>query len=67
MQEITNQVYLNCVRTAVEITEKMTEELLDAEFKHMDIETKRSICSQYLAKQMYDEFFESSKQPTEEG
>lgn len=59
MEEVTNQVYLNCVRTAVEIVENMPEELLVAEFKHMPIDTQRAICSQYLAKQMYDTAFET--------
>lgn len=59
MEEVTNQVYLQCVRTAVEIVENMPEELLVAEFKHMPIDTQRAICSQYLAKSMYETACES--------
>lgn len=68
MEEVTNQIWLECMRLAVEFTEKAGEDILDNEWKHMPIDTKRAICSQYLAKQMYDEFANaSSKPPTEEG
>ena len=65
MVEITNEVYLRCTRTAVELTEKMSPELLIAEFKHMPIETQRAICAQYLAHQLFDEL--GNIKPKEEG
>lgn len=54
MIEVTNEVMLQCMRAAAEFTEKMTPDLLVAEFKHMPIETQRAICAQYLAYKMFD-------------
>ena len=65
MQEITNEVYLHCVRTAAEIVAGLTLEQVNASINHFDEDTKRAILSQKLAKEMFDTACESK--PTEEG
>lgn len=65
MTEVTNELYLSCVRTAAGIVEELTLEQVDSSIKHFDEQTKRSILSQKLAKEMFDTACESK--PTEEG
>ena len=65
MQEITNELYLHCVRTATEIVEELTLEQVDSSIKHFDEKTKRSILAQKLAKEMFDTACDAK--PTEEG
>lgn len=65
MTEITNEVYLNCVRTAASIVEELTLEQVDSSIMHFDEQTKRSILSQKLAKEMFDTACEAK--PKEEG
>lgn len=54
MTEVTNELYLNCVRTAAGIVEGLTLEQVDSSIKHFDEQTKRSILAQKLAKEMFD-------------
>lgn len=65
MREITNEVYLHCVRTAAAIVEGCTLEQVDSSIMHFDEQTKRSILSQKLAKDMFDEM--ANAKPKEEG
>lgn len=65
MEEITNELYLNCVRTATEIVAELTIEQVNASINHFDEDTKRAILSQKLAKEMFDTACEAK--PTEEG
>ena len=65
MEEITNELYLSCVRTAAEIVAGLTLEQVNASINHFDEDTKRAILSQKLAKEMFDTACESK--PTEEG
>lgn len=55
MKEITNEVYLNCVRTATEIVSGLSIEQVNSSINHFDEDTKRAILSQKLAKDMFDE------------
>ena len=54
MTEITNEIYLNCVRTAASIVEELTMEQVDSSIMHFDEQTKRAVLSQKLAKEMFD-------------
>lgn len=65
MIDVTNEVYLNCVRTAAGIVEELTLEQVDSSIKHFDEQTKRSILAQKLAKEMFETACEAK--PTEEG
>lgn len=65
MEEITNELYLSCVRTATEIVADLTLEQVNASINHFDEDTKRAVLSQKLAKEMFDTACESK--PTEEG
>ena len=65
MIEVTNEVYLYCVRTAAGIVEELTLEQVDSSIMHFDEQTKRSILSQKLAKEMFDTACEAK--PVEEG
>ena len=65
MIDVTNEVYLNCVRTAAGIVEELTLEQVDSSIKHFDEQTKRSILAQKLAKEMFDTACEAK--PKEEG
>jgi len=65
LTEITNELYLNCVRTAAGIVEELTLEQVDSSIKHFDEQTKRSILAQKLAKEMFDTACE--EKPTQEG
>lgn len=58
MQEITNELYLNCVRTATEIVSELTLEQVDASINHFSEDDKRAVLSQKLAKEMFDTAFE---------
>jgi hypothetical protein len=66
MEEITNELYLSCVRTATEIVAELTLEQVNASINHFDEDTKRSILSQKLAKEMFDTACEE-KPAKEEG
>ena len=65
MIDVTNEVYLNCIRTAAGIVEELTLEQVDSSIKHFDEQTKRSILAQKLAKEMFDTACEAK--PKEEG
>lgn len=65
MIEVTNELYLGFIRTAAEIVEGLTIEQVDSSIKHFDEQTKRSILSQKLAKEMFDTACEAK--PKEEG
>lgn len=65
MIDVTNEVYLHCVRTAAGIVEELTLEQVDSSIMHFDEQTKRSILAQKLAKEMFDTACEAK--PTEEG
>ena len=65
MIDVTNEVYLHCVRTAASIVEELTLEQVDSSIMHFDEQTKRSILAQKLAKEMFDTACEAK--PTEEG
>ena len=65
MIEVTNELYLNCVRTAAGIVEELTLEQVDSSIKHFDEQTKRSILAQKLAKEMFETACEGK--PKEEG
>ena len=49
---------------AAELVEKMTPELLNNELTHMDEETKKHVCTQYMAKVIFDTLGET---PEEKG
>ena len=65
MTEITNELYLGFMRTAAEIVEGLTIEQVDSSIKHFDEQTKRSILTQKLAKEMMETATEAK--PKEEG
>lgn len=65
MIDVTNELYLNCVRTAAGIVEELTLEQVDSSIKHFDEQTKRSVLAQKLAKEMFGTVCEAK--PTEEG
>lgn len=65
MEEITNELYLSCVRTATEIVAELTLEQVNSSINHFDEDTKRAVLSQKLAKEMFDTTCESKH--TEEG
>lgn len=54
MIEVTNEIYLNCVRTAASIVEELTMEQVNSSIMHFDEQTKRAVLSQKLAKEMFD-------------
>lgn len=54
MIEVTNEIYLNCVRTATSIVEELTMEQVNSSIMHFDEQTKRAVLSQKLAKEMFD-------------
>ena len=62
MEEITNQVWIQAQRMAAELVEKMTPELLDNELTHMDEKTKKEVCTQYMAKVIFDTFGETPEE-----
>lgn len=65
MTEVTNELYLNCVRTAAGIVEELTLEQVDSSIMHFDEQTKRSVLAQKLAKEMFDTACEAK--PEEKG
>ncbi len=65
MIEVTNELYLGFMRTAAEIVEGLTIEQVDSSIKHFDEQTKRSILTQKLAKEMMETTAEAK--PKEEG
>lgn len=65
MQEITNEMMIQCMRMAAELVEKMDKDLLVAEFKNMPLETQKAICTQYMAYQLFDEM--CNIKPKEDG
>ena len=70
MQEITNEVYLQCVRTATAIVEECSLDQVNSSIMKFDESTKRSILSQKLAKEIFDGFTDAKtveKELTEEG
>lgn len=54
MVEITNAVYLGCVRTSTEIVEGLTLEQVNSSIMKFSESDKRAILSQKLAKEMFD-------------
>lgn len=65
MQEITNEVYLHCVRTATAIVEECTLEQVNSSIMKFDEDTKRAILAQKLAKDMFNEL--GNMKPKEDG
>lgn len=65
MTEVTNELYLNCVRTAAAIVGECTLEQVNSSIMKFDEETKRVILTQKLAKDMFDDF--GNMKPTEKG
>ena len=47
---------------SAELVEKMTPELLDNELIHMDEKTKKEVCTQYMAKVIFDTFGETPEE-----
>ena len=70
MEEITNQVYLNCVRTTVEIVSACTDEQVTSSIvnhvKKMTMDDQRALLSQMMAKEMFNTMCEG-KPIKEEG
>lgn len=70
MEEITNAVWISCLRTSAEIAEACTDEQIDATLANniskMSKDEKRNLVSYILAKDMFNELG-NMKQPTEEG
>lgn len=62
MVEITNAVYLGCVRTATEIVEGLTLEQVDSSIMKFNEAEKRAILSQKLAKEMFETLAEGKNE-----
>ena len=54
MQEITNEVYLRCVRAAVEVVEGLKLKDVESSIMHFSEQEKRAVLSQKLAKEIFD-------------
>ena len=67
MQEITNELYLKCIRIAVEIVEGLDIKKVESSIMHFSEKEKRAILSQKLAKQVFDGFTNPDNLKKEEG
>lgn len=54
MQEVTNEVYIRCMRIAVEIVEGLELKEVESSIMHFTEQEKRAILSQKLAKEVFD-------------
>ena len=54
MQEVTNQVYINCIRVAAEVVEGLELKEVESSIMHFTEQEKRAILSQKLAKEVFD-------------
>lgn len=54
MQEVTNEVYIHCMRIAVEIVEGLELKEVESSIMHFTEQEKRAILSQKLAKEVFD-------------
>ena len=56
VQEITNELYLKCIRTATEIVEALELKDVNSSIMHFTEEEKRAVLSQKLAGEMFKNF-----------
>lgn len=61
MKEVTDELYLNAIRTSAEIVEELAIEQVNSSIMKFDEVTKRAILSQKLAKEMMDTIAENVK------
>ena len=54
MQEVTNEVYIRCMRIAVEVVEGLELKEVESSIMHFTEQEKRAILSQKLAKEVFD-------------
>lgn len=54
MQEVTNEVYIHCMRIAVEVVEGLKLKEVESSIMHFTEQEKRAILSQKLAKEVFD-------------
>lgn len=54
MQEVTNEVYIRCMRIAVEVVEGLELKDVESSIMHFTEQEKRAILSQKLAKEVFD-------------
>lgn len=54
MQEVTNEVYLRCMRAAVEVVEGLKLKEVESSIMHFSEQEKRAVLSQKLAKEIFD-------------
>lgn len=54
MQEVTNEVYIRCMRIAVEIVEGLELKEVESSIMHFTEQEKRAILSQKLTKEVFD-------------
>lgn len=52
--EVTNQVYINCMRVAVGVVEGLELKEVESSIMHFTEQEKRAILSQKLAKEVFD-------------
>ena len=64
MEEITNELYLTCIRGAVEVVEIMSMDQVNSAIMKFTDEEKRAILSQKVAKEAFESL---TKKPEEEG
>lgn len=50
VQELTDQLHIDSMRMAIELVEVMDEKHVDHSLTKLDLDTKKAILSQYLAK-----------------
>lgn len=61
MQEITNELYLRCIRAAVGVVEGLELKEVESSIMHFSEQEKRAILSQKLAKEIFDGFSDVEK------
>lgn len=62
MQEVTNELYLHCIRIATEMVEELSIDQVDSLIKAFDEDTKRSILSQKVAKETFERICNAPKE-----
>lgn len=54
MQEVTNEVYIRCMRIAVEVVEALELKEVESSIMHFTEQEKRAILSQKLTKEVFN-------------
>lgn len=67
MQEVTNEVYLKCMRAAVMVVEGLKIKEVESSIMHFTEQEKRAILSQKLAKEIFDSLTNTDNLNKEEG